>query len=123
MNTISKQPPSTRQFFLVTLTLAAISFIPLIGWLSAFFLVCWLIGWILLDTRGFLSVAWRTVLCAILAYSTVIVCDALIWNPDSYRVNIYGTHFLIAGVIGFALSAFGLVRSILNARKDRTMVD
>jgi hypothetical protein len=113
MNTISKQPPSTRQFFLVAVALSVVSFIPLIGWLSAFFLVCWLIAWILLDTRGFLSITWRTILCAVLLCSTWILLVYLP-GPGTYDEK---TQFVTAGVIGFALSAFGLVRSILNARK------
>jgi|SRR4029077_3197271 len=118
MNTISKQPPSTRQFFLVTVALSAISFIPLIGWLSAFFLVCWLIAWILLDTRGFLSITWRTILCAILVCSTWVLMVYLT-GPGMYEEK---TQFVTAGFIGFALSAFGLVRSILSARKESTVV-
>ena len=108
------EPPSTHQFFLVTVVLCAVSFIPLIGWFSAFFLVCWLIAWILLDTRGFLSVTWRTILSAVLLCSTWVL---LVYLPGPHGVE-YETQFVTFGVIAFALSAFGLVRSIIVARQQ-----
>jgi len=114
MNTISKQPPSTRQFFLVTVALSVGSFIPLIGWLSGAFLLIWLAAWILTDIRGFLSITWRTILSAVLLYSCAIVIEEILTNP---HINVYDNQFLIGGTIGFSLSAFGLVRSILKARK------
>jgi hypothetical protein len=114
MNTISKQPPTTRQFFLVTVVLSAISFIPLIGWFSAFFLVLWLISWMLLDTRGFFSVVWRILLGAVLLLSAGVLYDVLCVQPLlEYRMQ-----WLMAGTIGFALSAFGLVRSIFKPQTE-----
>jgi hypothetical protein len=110
MNTISKQLPSTRQFFLVTLVLSAISFIPLIGWFSAFFLVIWLIGWILIDTRGFLSILWRIFLGLALIYSSAMIIDIL-----NYPTKGENNNWLLVGTIGFALSTLGLVRSIVIA--------
>jgi hypothetical protein len=71
----------------------------------------------LLDTRGFLSITWRTILCAVLLCSTWVL---LVYLTGPHGVE-YETQFVTFGVIAFALSAFGLVRSILKARKERAL--
>ena len=119
MNRKISEPFTNRQFFLCTLVLSAISFIPVIGWISAFFLVLCVITWMCMEPKGFFSVVWRTFLSFVLLCSTWVLLVYLN-GPGTYEEK---TQFVTAGAIGFALSAFGLVRSILKARKDWTLVD
>jgi hypothetical protein len=116
---IAKEPLSTRQFVIITLVLSLFSFIPVINLFSGILLIVTFIAWILSDLQGFLSVLWRTLLGAGIVSSALILADALIWDPYKYSgdVNQYGPNFLIAGTIGFALSAIGIVRSIIKARR------
>jgi hypothetical protein len=99
------------------------SFIPVIGWFSAFFLVLCVITWMCIEPKGFFSVVWRTFLSFGLLCSTWVL---VVYLTGPHGVE-YETQFVTFGVIAFALSAFGLVRSILKARKERalewTMID
>jgi hypothetical protein len=114
MTTASKEPLSTRQFFLLTLVLGALSFIPVIGWFSALFLVISLIAWILSDPRGFLSVLWRTLLVIVLLCS----CGLIIEYSNVPSETAGTAQFLTASVIGLVLSISGLARSIIVARQQ-----
>jgi len=90
------------------------SFIPVIGWFSAFFLVLCVITWMCIEPKGFFSVVWRTFLSFVLLCSTWVLVVYLT-GPGTYD---YTTQFVTVGAIGFALSAFGLVRSIIVARQQ-----
>jgi hypothetical protein len=71
-----------------------------------------------MEPKGFFSVVWRTFLSFVLLCSTWVLVVYLT-GPSTYEEK---TQFVTAGTIGLALSAFGLVRSILKARKDRTLL-
>jgi hypothetical protein len=113
-NRKTSEPFTNRQFFLCTLVLSAMSFIPVIGWISAFFLVLCVITWMCIEPKGFFSVVWRTFLSFVLLCSTWVLVVYLT-GPGTYD---YTTQFVTVGAIGFALSAFGLVRSIIVARRQ-----
>jgi hypothetical protein len=109
---MNRKPVGNREFFLATAILIGISLLcPPIAWLTGLLAIFVIATWLAHDAHGFLSAVWRTILCAVLLWSSLILFDA----KDVGQAG-YGTQFLIAGVVGFALSAFGLVRSILKAR-------
>jgi hypothetical protein len=113
----TSEPFTNRQFFLAILVLTAGSFIPVIGWLSAFFLIIGLITWMCLEPKGFLSIIWRTILGVVLVCS-IWILSVYLPAPGTYEEK---TQFLTVGEIGFVLSAFGLACSILKARKERAL--
>lgn len=112
-----REPITTRHWFTAVLALTALSFIPVLGFLSAVLLVCVLVGWLVYDLHGFLSVAWRTFLIIVLAYSVLLLCDAFIWHRSDYDYCRFP--YRTAAMIGFGLSACGLVCSFLKAKRDR----
>jgi hypothetical protein len=113
-NRKTSEPFTTRQFFLLTLVLGALSFIPVIGWFSALFLVISLIAWILSDPRGFLSVLWRALMVIVLLCS----CGLIIEYSNVPSETAGTAQFLTASVIGLVLSISGLARSIIVARQQ-----
>jgi hypothetical protein len=115
MRTTISEPPSTRGFFLGTLFLGVTSFIPVIGWLAAFFLICWVITWIIVDTRGFSSVLWRTILSTVLIYSGGSLIETFATREHVY---VFDNQFLTGCVIASSLSAFGLVCSFVKRQID-----
>jgi hypothetical protein len=122
----NKQPPSTRQFFLVTVALSALAFIPVIGWMSAFFLPFWIIIWMVMEPKGFFSVVWRTILCVVLIYSVAVIIETFHTRHELATrgvvtrglVNVYEDPYVIGGIIASTLSILGLMRSFFTPHAE-----
>jgi hypothetical protein len=122
MSTRTIEPPTTRQFFLMTIVLGVLSFIPVFGFFAAIGLVMMLLYLIFADTRGFLSVVWRTLLVVVLLYSCALIIENLHTQEELRSIGVQArddTQFRLGCGIASALSAGGLVRSILKARERR----
>jgi hypothetical protein len=114
MNRKTSESFTNRQFFLCTLVLSAMSFIPVIGWFSAFFLVLCVITWMCIEPKGFFSVVWRTLMVIVLLCS----CGLIIEYSNVPSETAGTAQFLTASVIGLVLSISGLARSIIVARQQ-----
>jgi hypothetical protein len=112
-----KTEPTNRQFFAATIvTVGAFCFWP--NWLTGLFALGTILSWIFFDVHSFSRAVWRTVL---LSSIIIGITYAGLWiaSPPAALTNQIPLQFGGASAV-VLLSLLGLVRSILNARKDCT---
>jgi hypothetical protein len=116
---MKNEQSTNRQFLLATIvTVGAFCFWP--NWLTGLFAFGSVIGWIVNDSHDFLRAVWRTVLVLVILIGIGYAALWITLPPGHLLLDQIPWHVAGASVV-VALAVFGLVRSILNARKDWTI--
>ena len=90
-----------------------------LGFLLQIAVAAFLIRWIVMNPRGFLSVVWRILLVAILAFSLICLGEVLFTFPPPTSWVEYRTPAITAFSFSSMLSGCGLVRSLLGPQFER----
>lgn len=90
------------------------------NFLFGFFIFLTILGWLCHDAHGFLRAVWRIILSLILLIG---IWWTAIWLKGASMDHLSSPAAITIGVVTIAGAVFFLVRSILNARKDWTMVN
>lgn len=116
-----KSDPTNRKFLVGTIVVvAAFCFWP--NWLTGLFVLLVVLGWIFHDSHSFTRAVWRTVLSLVLLIG---IYWTTIWyaTPNMDMTGMNQSSAIAIGLVAIVGSAFCLIRSIRNARKDWTMLE
>jgi hypothetical protein len=109
---MNKKPLTNRHWFLLT-TVTVVLFCLWPNFLTGFFAVSFVVGWLVHDARTFVQTLWRIILGLIILVSGGLTYACLVTEITGDRPT-----QVTLGSIVFTSAVFGLVRSLIKARTD-----